>query len=552
MIYISIICNARMLSMLKFTLQHYCSFFQKTEYNIQKFKGSIMKNITKFLLLTVMTVFITTNAFANTKPIAFDIYPYSAKVVFEADITNGNTVTIPATFQANTIKVIGTTGNAKIKQFSIKTIEADNNPPAFLKQLANDIDKANNDLNVINSKINGLELAAIILDNMNADNVSPANLAKFIQDVTKMRQTNAYEIDKLKAEKKELEAKIKLLNNNYTNSLPKNWNKSIELEFDATGKGNILFEAYTNAVSWKPEYKLELDTNTGTIRGTLSAKIKQFTGIDWNGSVIFSTNEHRSSANADMLPSLLVEIAQAYAPINVLYRSDVVLDSEMVMDEEMQVEPQVAKSATQQFDTTLSKSYVTTANISGGNSEINIMLENFTINSKLSLNAVPELSQKASIVATIDSLPFTLIANNAELYVDREYSQDIYLPELVAGDSLSIAFGDKNNISVNKSIHAISQGSSWTKGTKAYGYTIEIANGTDKAQQIKLYDRIPLSKNSKIKVENVKISNNGIVDKDGIIEWNTSIPAKQTLKVDVTYTIKYPDDENIILREFRN
>ncbi len=499
-------------------------------------------------ILLIILVLSVSNVYAGSKAILFEVFPNSAKVVFEANTSDKSPIVIPGSFQSNTIKIIGTTGNVDIKQFSIKSMTDDTTVPAFLTSLKKQITDTENKLNTVNSKINGLELAAIMLDNMDASKIAAKDLATFIANVSKMREKNAYDIEKLKLEQRTITASLKTLNDTYKMSLPRNWNKSTQIDIISTGTGTVLIEAYTMDASWQPSYKYDLNTNTGNITATLQAKVAQSTGLNWDGKFIFSTNRHTSAINADKLPTLIVDIATEYTPMPIMNKADTM----ELAYEAAEVSPSAGRVESNSYDTALSKNYILNTKLTSGANLSVVTLDNFVLKADITTVAVPELSQNASINATINQLPLAILPTEADLFVNGEYSQTTWTGKFVAGDEMSLAFGANNNISLNKRQAITTNSSGWTKGSKEYGYTITITNGTNKTENINVVDRIPYSVNSEIEVTNVKISNNGTVNKQGKIEWNITLEPKKTVTLDVSYTIKHPSDEKIFTRDAYN
>jgi hypothetical protein len=78
-------------------------------------------------------------------------------------------------------------------------------------------------------------------------------------------------------------------------------------------------------------------------------------------------------------------------------------------------------------------------------------------------------------------------------------------------------------------------------------YEITIRNNKPMAVDLQVFDRIPISQNKEIKVEDVKYSE-GIFDKEkSIISWKLKVEPKQVVKKQVSYVVKYPKEKRINL-----
>lgn len=78
-------------------------------------------------------------------------------------------------------------------------------------------------------------------------------------------------------------------------------------------------------------------------------------------------------------------------------------------------------------------------------------------------------------------------------------------------------------------------------------YELTIRNNKPIAVDLQVYDRIPISQNKEIKVEDVKYSE-GDFDKDkSIISWKLKVEPKQLVKKELSYVVKYPKEKRINL-----
>jgi hypothetical protein len=79
------------------------------------------------------------------------------------------------------------------------------------------------------------------------------------------------------------------------------------------------------------------------------------------------------------------------------------------------------------------------------------------------------------------------------------------------------------------------------------GYTIEIKNNKKTPINLILEDRIPISENKEIKVEDVTIGTAEYNDKTGILRWKLNLQPNTTDKKEFTYTVKYPKYKRVYL-----
>ncbi len=80
---------------------------------------------------------------------------------------------------------------------------------------------------------------------------------------------------------------------------------------------------------------------------------------------------------------------------------------------------------------------------------------------------------------------------------------------------------------------------------KAYvkmGYRLTIKNHKNEEADIRIYDRIPVSKHPEISVELDKSEPKPDKVEMGILEWNFKIRPDETMKIEYSFTIKYPPE----------
>ena len=60
-------------------------------------------------------------------------------------------------------------------------------------------------------------------------------------------------------------------------------------------------------------------------------------------------------------------------------------------------------------------------------------------------------------------------------------------------------------------------------------------------------DRIPISQNKEIKLEDVETGTSNYNSKKGLLEWKVNISTKETKKYKFSYTVKYPKHKRVNL-----
>ena len=78
-------------------------------------------------------------------------------------------------------------------------------------------------------------------------------------------------------------------------------------------------------------------------------------------------------------------------------------------------------------------------------------------------------------------------------------------------------------------------------------YDLEVKNNKNVAVNLKLIDRIPLSQNKEIKVEDIVTNSAEYDKKKGLLSWTMDLQPKESRKESFSFQVKYPRGKYISL-----
>ena len=78
-------------------------------------------------------------------------------------------------------------------------------------------------------------------------------------------------------------------------------------------------------------------------------------------------------------------------------------------------------------------------------------------------------------------------------------------------------------------------------------YEIEIKNNKLSAIDVVIVDRIPISQNKDIKIDDIESGTSDYNSKKGILKWKVNIDPKKSNKYNFSYTVKYPKYKKVNL-----
>ena len=185
------------------------------------------------------------------------------------------------------------------------------------------------------------------------------------------------------------------------------------------------------------------------------------------------------------------------------------------------------------------------------NAEITIIeVDNFELAANYQYYVAPELNENVFLTATIKNWEkFDLLTGEANIYFEGSYAGKSIINPQATADSLNISLGIDPNIIVKREKLENFKSKSFLGGTKIVdkGYKIEVKNNKKTPITLVLEDRIPISENKEIKVEDIETGNSEYNDKTGIMRWKIVLQPNATDKKEFTYTVKYPKFKKLYL-----
>ncbi len=185
------------------------------------------------------------------------------------------------------------------------------------------------------------------------------------------------------------------------------------------------------------------------------------------------------------------------------------------------------------------------------NAEITVIeVDNFELPALFQHYAAPELNENVFLTATIRNWEkFDFLAGEANIYFEGNYAGKSIIDPQATADSLNLSLGMDPNIIVKREKLENFKSKSFLGGTRIVdkGYKIEVKNNKKTPINLILEDRIPISENKEIKVEDIKTGAAEYNDKTGILQWKLQLQPNATDKKEFTYTVKYPKYKKVYL-----
>jgi len=307
---------------------------------------------------------------------------------------------------------------------------------------------------------------------------------------------------------------------------------------------------------WAPSYDIRVDDISAPASIIYKANIWQSSGVDWKDVKISLSNASPMTAGA--LPELNPWFIDFYSAVSqygtIRIRGVASMPAEMnkkaeadMMEvaESTPLPVSVNESTTSfSFDINIPKTVV-----SGGKPEI-VELQRLTVPASYTYESVPKLNSTAYLVGNITGWEkYNLLPGESNIYFNNTFTGKGYINTAELTDTLPVSLGSDNNITVKRDrrVDFTSQKLIGANRVETKSFLISVRNNKKQPVDIRLHDQIPLSQNSSIEVSAVELSGGKLDPVTGKIRWDLKISPQETREIILTYTVKYPKNQKVML-----
>lgn len=179
-----------------------------------------------------------------------------------------------------------------------------------------------------------------------------------------------------------------------------------------------------------------------------------------------------------------------------------------------------------------------------------IEIENYSFPATFSYFTAPVINENVFLTAKIDNWQkLNLLPGEANIYFEDSYSGVTNINPYATTDSLTVSLGIDPNVVVTRKPTNNFKKTNFTGSNRILekAYTIEIKNNKNTAVDVQIVDRIPVSQNKDIKVDDIDSGNSEYDAKKGIMTWKAKINPSTSNMYKFGYKVKYPRYQKINL-----
>ncbi len=487
----------------------------------------------------LMAVVFCGAAFASQPAARVDVYPRGALVQMTLEAVPDMEIELPSTLNPDSVLVTGV-GNVKVTGFEVREVLRTGWVPPSLTPLADEVEKAYAQVALLASRSASIAQAVKHLEEAVPSGLKGAELEAYIDTALKKRETLELRASETKVLLDKARKEYAALKEDFDRRFPGTPDRILLVSAQTEGKGKITVEAWTDSASWRPIYKMGLDSSSGKISGVYGVEVSQKSGIDWDGEIVFHTVRPRGGIHIPEMRPLVVDF---YEPRPV---------AKMLMTEAVSLAPMEDRAAGEAFmeEGLTDVSIRTSSLVYGFGDSVEIDAGEFSEKSEVSLVSIPEFSPEAWTVAKVEALGRALLPGEARLSVDGRETGTTMIPARSMGQDLEVPFGTTPLVTAKREEMLPTTGTSWIiKGKHQRGYIITVSNGLAEAVTVRVMDRIPVPAQDSIKIQDVAISPEPVEkDEKGFLTWEVKLEKGQSSEISLKYTVSYPSDKELIFR----
>lgn len=313
---------------------------------------------------------------------------------------------------------------------------------------------------------------------------------------------------------------------------------------------------------WVPTYDVRVNSITQPVKLSYKANVFQNSGINWDKvNLTLSSGNPSEGAQAPSLQPWYLDFYQDYssskmkmsAPVAPAPVADMAYGAEA--QEVNAQKERVAKSSLSDYVTTdvggvntrfsISLPY----NIASDGKAHSVMIKEVDVQGDYRYVVVPKIEPDAFLQVQLkDWEKLNLLPGKSSIFFEGSFVGQGYINIADAKETLDLSLGRDKKIIVNRENEKQLTSKAEFFGnsiSQQYSFATSVKNTRKEPVKLVVMEQMPLSRVAAITVEGLKYDG-ASYDKDtGSLQWAVDLPANQSQKFALSYTVKYPKDKRV-------
>lgn len=179
-----------------------------------------------------------------------------------------------------------------------------------------------------------------------------------------------------------------------------------------------------------------------------------------------------------------------------------------------------------------------------------IEINTFKVSAEYEYFAAPLINENVFLTATLkDWEKYQLLPGEANVYFEGGYAGKTNLDPFTVKKEMTLSLGIDPGIMVTRKQQRNFKSKSFTGSNRTLdrAYDLEVKNNKSLTVDLKLMDRIPISQNKEIKIDDVEPQTAEYNKKTGLLTWNMKLNSQESKKESFSFQVKYPRGRYISL-----
>jgi len=172
----------------------------------------------------------------------------------------------------------------------------------------------------------------------------------------------------------------------------------------------------------------------------------------------------------------------------------------------------------------------------------------FKLDAEYEYFAAPIVNENVFLTTTFaDWEQYNLLPGEASIYFKGTYAGKTTIDPYTTKKEMTVSLGIDANITVTRKQNKNFKSKSFTGSNRILDrmYDLEIKNNKSVIVDLKLMDRIPISQNKDIKIDDIETYTADYDDKKGLLTWNLKLSPQETKTKSFSFQVKYPKGKRI-------
>jgi len=395
-----------------------------------------------------------------------------------------------------------------------------------------------------------------------------AKSALSVAEMTEYLEKLPARLEALRGESRRIAEELKSLETEIQKALEEAHKPFVSAEITAPAAGEYPLELrYRDGnIFWNPIYEIHGDSSGEALDLRLRGQIRQGSGEDWEGvSITLYTGNPSLSGTIPQQHSTHIRFYEApkimndglgRAPRMAMQKASMAMQEDM--DMAVMETAEAAYGAAPVMNTiydlgsaAAQKETMTEYQLEGkwnikNEQEILCDIKTDSLSCRYHVVALPRLSDKAYLAAQIRTADVEDLQNTrAAVYLKGDFAGHVLLRPDMTKEHYDLSLGIDESLKIKRVQLKKHSSQQLLKGQKKteYEYQIILSSQKDKTVTVKLGDQIPVSEEKAIVVEPAELSGGKLDTETGLISWELELPAGESRKLNLAWSVAWPKDK---------